>query len=241
MAWFKDWFNSPYYHILYAHRSEEEAAAFIEKLCKHLQIPVGANVLDVACGKGRHSKTLARLGYNVTGIDLAQNSINEARQHTCNNLHFDIWDMRQTYKSGHFDVVVNLFSSFGYFDTYEEDIAAIQAMYNNLKPGGWLVIDYINTQCAITNLKPREIIQRGETQFHISKKVENGFIKKQISFLADGENHEFEEKLKVINLITFEGMLKQTGFTLKEVLGDYSLQPFDARRSPRLILVAQKT
>jgi hypothetical protein len=109
-----------------------------------------------------------------------------------------------------------------------------------LNPGGLLVLDYINTQFAVLNLKSKEIIPRNDIQFHIQKKVENGFIKKRINFLAEGEEHEFEEQLKVINLTRFEQMIGSAGFELVEMFGDYALAPFSPKSSPRLILIAIK-
>lgn len=239
-SWFEEWFDSPYYHLLYANRSESEAESFIGKIVRHLQMPAGSTVLDVACGKGRHSKTLAKLGFEVCGIDLSVNSIAEAKQSENEHLHFAVWDMRKVYKRNCFDYVVNLFSSFGYFDTPEEDEAAIRAMHDALKPGGTLVLDYLNTEYAVRNMKAREIVQRGDTQFHISKRVEKGFIKKRIEFLDHGENNEYEEQLKVINGTRFKTMLQNAGFTLIEILGDYQLSAFRAAYSPRLIMIAQR-
>lgn len=238
--WFEEWFDSPYYHVLYANRSEAEAEDFIKRISEHLHIAAGAKVLDVACGKGRHSKTLVKLGFDVTGIDLSVNSIAEARKFNCDNMRFAVWDMRKTYQPNAFDYVFNLFSSFGYFDDERDDYACINAFYENLKPGGMLVLDYINTECAVKNMKPREIIQRGEIQFHIQKKLEKGFIKKKIEFLVEGEDYSFEEQLKVINQFKFTQMLQQSGFELKHTFGDYQLNTFDSSSSPRLIFVAQK-
>src|SRR3954449_2448025 len=76
--WFKEWFNSPYYHQLYFNRDMSEAAAFIDKLITHLKPAPGSTMLDVACGKGRHSLQLANKGFDVTGIDLSEDSIQEA-------------------------------------------------------------------------------------------------------------------------------------------------------------------
>ncbi len=68
-SWYKDWFNSDYYHLLYQHRDEDEATRFITKLIEYLKPAAGSTMLDVACGKGRHSKALAEMGYDVTGMD----------------------------------------------------------------------------------------------------------------------------------------------------------------------------
>ncbi|MDB5281603.1 MAG: hypothetical protein JWO06_678 [Bacteroidota bacterium] len=238
--WFEEWFNSPYYHLLYSNRSEDEAEMFITALVDKLNITRGAKVLDVACGKGRHSRTLAKLGFNVTGIDLSKNSIDYAKQFENKQLHFDVWDMRKVYKQNEFDYVLNLFSSFGYFNNEDEDKAAICAFADNLKPGGTLLIDYINTECAVKNMDSRSIVPRGDIQFHIQKKVENGYIKKKIDFLAEGVNYSFEEQLEIINLYRFKEMLQSAALELKAVYGDYELNEFDPAKSQRLILVAQK-
>src|ERR1700712_4842000 len=92
--WFKDWFNSPYYHHLYFNRDEAEAAAFIDKLISYLNPAENARILDVACGKGRHSIHLAQKGFDVTGIDLSEDSIDEALKSETANLHFYRHDMR---------------------------------------------------------------------------------------------------------------------------------------------------
>ena len=238
--WFEDWFDSPYYHVLYANRSEEEARKFIIALVDKLRITAGSKVLDVACGKGRHSRTLAGLGFDVTGIDLSKNSIDYASQFETEHLHFEVWDMRNTYKHLQFDYVVNLFSSFGYFNDEHDDAAAIAAFAENLKPGGTLVIDYINTECAVKGMKSREIVPRGDIQFHVQKKVENGFIKKKIEFLVNGEDYSFTEQLKVINLFRFKTMLQAANLELVQTYGDYDLSRFEPATSLRLILVARK-
>jgi len=238
--WFKYWFNSEYYHILYNNRDEHEAEGFISKLTAFLSLKQGAKVLDVACGKGRHSKTLVKLGYVVDGIDLSENSIAEAQKYACDDLHFAVWDMREVYKPGYFYCVVNLFSSFGYLPTEEDNAKALQAMAANLQPGGVLVLDYLNAESAIKKMKAREIIERGETQFHIRKRVEDGFIKKQIEFIdRDGTLQEYEEQLRVIKPGQFRDMFAAAGLTIENVFGDYTLNEFESGSSPRQIIVAR--
>lgn len=238
--WYEEWFDSPYYHILYANRSADEAKNFIARIVDKFKIPPGTTVLDIACGKGRHSKTLAGYGLDVTGIDLSHNSIAYAKQFENEHLRFDVWDMRQVYKANSYQYVFNLFSSFGYFEDDAQDYLAIKAFAANLKPGGTLLLDYMNTECVVKLLKTRDIVQRGDIQFHIQKQVKNGFIEKQIAFLADGVDHSYTEELKIINLYKFEKMFAEAGLTLKQTFGDYDLNPFDPGNSMRLILVAEK-
>ena len=73
--WFKDWFNSPYYHLLYKNRDDNEARSFMDVLLQKLNMKEGSCILDLACGKGRHSKYLNEKGFDVTGVDLAKESI----------------------------------------------------------------------------------------------------------------------------------------------------------------------
>ncbi|MBL0310654.1 MAG: methyltransferase domain-containing protein [Bacteroidetes bacterium] len=238
--WYEEWFDSPYYHILYEHRNDEEAERFIHLLTEKLHVVHGSNILDAACGKGRHSKTLARLGFHVTGIDLSESNIAAAKKIEEKNLHFEEWDIREVYRENSFDYVFNLFSSFGYFEDTADDQQVVTSFAKSLKPGGTLVLDYINSQYAVKHIKAREIIPRGEIQFHIKKRIEKGFIKKKIEFLVAGTDHQFEESLKLINLRLFEEMFQHAGFAITHLFGDYELNEFNSSSSPRLILVAKK-
>lgn len=136
-AWFKNWFDSPYYHQLYFNRDESEAAAFINKLIEYLKPASRSRMLDVACGKGRHSLQLANKGFDVTGIDLSAYSIQEALKHECENLHFYQHDMRLPFWINYFDYAFNFFTSFGYFQTQRENDNAIRTIAQSLKQQGF--------------------------------------------------------------------------------------------------------
>src|SRR5215813_1481837 len=137
--WFVDWFDSPFYHKLYFERDEKEAESFIKKLAAHLQLVPGSRVVDVACGRGRHSKVLAEMNFVVTGIDLSPTSIEFAKQFEKDNLQFFIHDMRLPFWGNYFDHAFNFFTSFGYFRTRREHDAAIRTIARSLRPGGIVV------------------------------------------------------------------------------------------------------
>lgn len=238
--WFETWFDTPYYHLLYSNRNDEEARTFVSNLIRHLHIPQGSRVLDVACGKGRHSRYLAKLGYDTTGLDLSPHSIAEAKTDMLPNLHFEVWDMRKVYRENYYSLVVNLFSSFGYFDNEADDQSAISAMAADLIPGGTLVLDYMNPECTSKLLKARDIVDRGAVQFHLQKKLENGFIVKDINFIAEGEEHHYQERLKMIKPEQFRKLFEGAGLTITEVFGNYDLAPFKPGESNRQVIVAQK-
>jgi 2-polyprenyl-3-methyl-5-hydroxy-6-metoxy-1,4-benzoquinol methylase len=237
--WFETWFDTPYYHQLYRHRDEGEAQVFIAALMSSLGLAAGASVLDVACGKGRHSRYLASMGYDTVGIDLAACSIAAAREQPLPHLHYDVWDMRQVYRMDSFDCVVNLFSSLGYFDDARDDVAAIGAMAAALKPHGVLVIDHLNPEWVAKVIKPREIIDRGDIQFHIRKQIADGVIVKDIEFIAAGENHHYQERLKLYKPEDFEQMCTDAGLEIVARYGSYKLDAFISSSSERQIMICK--
>lgn len=239
--WFIDWFDSPYYHLLYKNHDDTEAEKFVLALVQKLNLNLNSKILDVACGKGRHSKMFHQLGYDVTGIDLSNNSINFAKQFEDEKLHFAQWDMRQTFRENYFDVAVNLFSSFGYLPTEEDNLTALKAITSNLRNNGTLVLDYMNSEWVVKHLNAREIIQLGAIQFHIQRKVSAGFVIKEIQFLDEtNSNNEFQEKLRIIPLQKFEELCNLSGLEIKNIWGNYDLEPFNSRTSPRIILHCEK-
>ena len=123
--WFEDWFDSKYYHILYKHRDYQEAQSFIDKLVDYLQLNEEQKILDLACGKGRHSIYLNKKGLDVMGVDLSPESIKHASQFENPKLKFEVCDMRDVVKPDYFDIVLNLFTSFGYFEDEADQFKTI--------------------------------------------------------------------------------------------------------------------
>lgn len=239
--WFEEWFNSPYYHMLYANRSTTEADAFILNVHKLLQLPPASRVLDLACGKGRHSKALAALGYNVTGVDLSENSIAAAKEMENENLRFMVHDMRRPVAVNYYDAVLNLFTSFGYFTTRRDNVRTIDAVATALRPNGIFLIDYFNA------VKVGKMVQAssegqsdsGAVHFHWRKSIENGFVVKEIT-VTDGDRRlEFCEHVQLFTLKEFAEMLQEK-FEIAGMFGDYNLTTFDEQNSDRLILSCRK-
>jgi len=231
--WFTTWFNSPLYHQLYKHRDDIEAHAFIDALIKGLGFVPGARVLDLACGRGRYAKYLSTKGLDVTGIDLSPNSIEHARQFEHNGLTFQVHDMREPLEGNKFDYILNLFTSFGYFRSGEEDKAVLIAARSAMKQNGLLVIDYMNCEKAIRDLASEETVIVDDVRFDITRWVANGTIHKKICV----EKQEFIEEVKALYLNDFLNYAQATKFTLDEVYGNYQLQPFQNAESDRMIMV----
>lgn len=238
--WFETWFDTKYYHTLYSHRNYEEAEQFIHHLCNYLKLPTGSSVLDFACGKGRHAFFLNRLGYDVLGVDLSFNSIRSAKQMQKEGLRFAVSDIREVIPGEKFDAIFNLFTSFGYFDSLEENLKVLKAIYKMLESEGIFVIDFMNAHKVIKTLKPQETVVRSGISFEITKKYESGHIIKSIDFTDNAKEYHFEERVQTIFLEDFKSLISSSGLQLTEVFGDYQLNPFDPETSDRLILIGRK-
>ena len=238
--WFQNWFSSPYYHILYHQRNDEEAEFFIDNLCTFLKPQPEAKLLDIACGRGRHSVYLNKKGYDVTGIDLSNANIKFAQQFENESLQFLVHDMRNAFYINYFDIAYNLFTSFGYFETEKDHLKALNAFNKSLKKSGILVLDYFNSEKIVRHLTHEEVKHVDGIDFHISKKVENGKIIKSISFEHKNKEFSFKEEVKSFSKKNFESMFSQSGFKILNHFGDYSLNPFDEVKSDRLIFICQK-
>jgi len=237
--WFQTWFNTPFYHILYNNRDNEEAEAFISKLINFLKPEPMAKVLDLACGTGRHSIMLSKLGLKVLGVDLSTASINEAKQLETSTLHFEEHDMRSIVKLQGFDLIFNLFTSFGYFELPEDNQRVLDACYSQLLPGGKLVLDYFNSEKILPSLPQFAQEKRGDLCFEIEKFKLDGQIVKSIKFTDGDESYHFEERVFAYSLAQLQAMILAAGFHIQEVFGNYALEKFDTA-SERVILIAVK-
>lgn len=235
--WFETWFNTSYYHTLYKDRNDDEAQFFMKNLINHLAIKDSATVLDLACGKGRHSIFLNEQNLKVTGLDLSEQSITHAKQFENNSLHFDVHDMRNVYDKQTFNYIFNLFTSFGYFEDDNENQKAISSMEKMLAENGTLVIDFLNATKTINNLVKKETKIVEGIAFHISRRLEKGFIIKQIQFTDKGKDYTFEERVKALKLEDFQKFFDKTNLELLEVFGNFSLEKFNAENSERLIMI----
>jgi cyclopropane fatty-acyl-phospholipid synthase-like methyltransferase len=236
--WFASWFDTRYYHILYKHRDYTEAQEFMQNLVTFLKLQKGDLVLDLACGKGRHSIYLNKLGFNVIGADLSKNSIQMAKKFENSTLHFEEHDMRNAFTTK-FNAIFNLFTSFGFFEDDKEDIAILKNIKNGLKSNGIAVIDFMNSKKVIANLIPNETQTIDGITFNITRYVAKGFIVKEINFDAEGKHHTYFEKVKSLDLFKINSYVNSVGFRIKHTFGNYQLDSFNEETSDRLILVLE--
>ena len=238
--WFAEWFDSKYYHILYKNRNHQEAVIFLSKLIEFLKPKLSDKIIDLACGKGRHSIYLNKLGYNVTGVDLSANSINEANSFANENLKFEIADLRDLPYNKTFDIGLNLFTSFGYFDSDEVNIKVFSQFNKILKPNGIILVDFLNASKIYAQTNCVESKEIEGIHFQIHKKIEDKRIIKTIEFSDSGKKNFYSESVQLLELSDFEKLVEQSCFKLLHVFGNYNLEPFNKESSDRMIIVAQK-
>ena len=234
--WYTSWFNSPYYHILYKDRDYTEAGRFMDKLTADLQLEKGSKILDLACGKGRHSIYLSELGYDVTGADLSPKNIEAAKKYERPGLRFVIHDMCLPFLEK-FDAIFNLFTSFGYFESPNDNLRAIRAMKQSLAPEGLAVIDFMNVNYVANNLVAEEVKTIDGIEFKIRRTIRDNYVVKTIVFSDQGKEFKFEERVAAMTLDTFKAYFEIAEVKLLKTFGDYELSDFNPQTSERLILV----
>jgi SAM-dependent methyltransferase len=241
--WYKDWFNSSYYHKLYFDRDDAEAQGFISQLIDHLQPATGSSMLDVACGRGRHARFLSSKGFDVTGIDISFDSIAYAKQFETDTLHFYQHDMRLPSWINYFDYAFNFFTSFGYFNTRREHDDAVRTIAQSVKPGGILLFDYLNVHYVEERLVHNEVKKIDSTEYEIHRWHDDAFFYKRIIVNDDSlrEPIDYTERVAKLSLGDFTDMLSFQKMQVTEVFGNYELNGYDVKKTPRLIVVAKKS
>tara|TARA_B100001123_G_scaffold58687_1_gene63222 strand:- start:3544 stop:4275 length:732 start_codon:yes stop_codon:yes gene_type:complete len=236
--WYLDWFNSPFYHQLYKERDYSEATYFMNNLISKLQIDKNSSILDLACGRGRYSLYLSNIGHKVTGIDISKKNISEAKKNESDKLNYLLHDMRQPLNEK-FDLILNLFTSFGYYQNNKDNISVIKSIKYNLNSEGKAVIDFLNINYVLNNLIKYEEKVFDKTKFIIKRYLENDLLVKDITIDSNNKTYKFQEKVKAYGIVDFLTMFKECDLELKEKFGDYNLNTFNKNSSPRLIMVVE--
>lgn len=242
--WYKKWFNTKYYHLLYHYRNEQEAEYFISNIIKHLQLPKNSVIWDNACGKGRHSYFLSKLGYKVIGTDISENNIRVANENYKNsNLSFFIHDMRREFYANYFDVVLNLFTSIGYFNYEYEEKKSIKVMAHALKNNGYIIIDFFNPYPLMQNTN-KNTLEKKEVKgilFEIEKIIdESKRVIKKIKVIDKQKEYYFEEIVRLLPKEFFIQTLEENKIKVQKIWGEYDLSEYQPNVSKRMIFLGKK-
>ena len=240
MVWFKNWFDSKYYHILYKNRNHTEAILLIDNLLKKINPPKNSTFLDLACGTGRHAIYLNQKGFNVEGVDLSKKSLEKARKNENKNLKFYFKDIRDFTQNNKYNFVLNLFTSFGYFENEKDNRKVFKNVQKSLKKDGLFIIDFFNVQKVISAIKNHETKKIDDITFKIHKTYDKDFVYKKICITDKKNKHTFTEKVRLINKNQFIDYTKDLNMKLLKTFGDYHLNDYHETNSERLLLVFQK-
>lgn len=240
--WFKEWFSSKYYLELYKHRDQREAMDLINLIERNVNLVNGGKVLDVCCGSGRHSIEFAKRGFDVTGFDLSKYLIGQANELKRNlkernlKLKFHIKDMRNFNFNNSFDSVINVFSSFGYFEDDLENFKVFENVYTSLKKKGYFVFDFLNESYLRKNLVKKNVVKVDGQDVLQERKITDGFVTKKIKI----GNKFYSERIRLYTCAEIIEELKKIGFGIINVFGDYYGNKFLKNKSNRFIIIAQK-
>jgi len=241
--WYKDWFDSDYYLKVYEHRDQEDAQKLGELILQFVNLNSSASILDAACGAGRHSKFFASLGYKVVGFDLSKSLLKIAAKELKEkkyNINFIKADLRHIFFKIKFDLVINLFTSFGYFKSDEENFAFCKNIYQSILKDGYYVLDYFNKDFLEMNLTSQSIKTFKDFNLSEERKIKNGRVEKKITIQLDGIENHYYESVKLYSLEFIRDNFEKIGYKLFKAFGDYQGNEFSRKESPRLILFFQK-
>ncbi|SDX52628.1 Methyltransferase domain-containing protein [Marininema mesophilum] len=241
MSWYEESFGEDYL-LVYRHRDNSHAEQEVHEVAKWLDLGEGTSVLDLCCGTGRHSRSLARLGCQVTGIDLSEVLLSHAQSSKEElGIRYVRGDMRELpFTDQSFDAVVNLFTSFGYFVEDEENAKVLKEIQRVIKPGGRFLIDFLNREAVKKNLIPQSERMDGDIRILEERWIDGDFVCKTIILTKEhGEKKVYQERVKMYSLEQMEAMIDASGLQIDRVSGDFKGSPYSKDHSQRMIFTGR--
>ncbi len=203
----------------------------------------GMAVLDLCCGPGRHSLALARRGMAVTGVDRTRAYLQRARRKAVRaglQVEFVEQDMREPLGEARFDVAINMFTSFGYFEAPSDDLRVAAHLLRALKPGGVLLMDIVGKEIVARRWQPRDWTELADGSLLLqARRVSQGWgwVDNTWTFIRDGVREDYTVGHRLYAATELAGLLKSVGFSKVQVFGSLDGDPYD-ELAKRLVLVA---
>ena len=241
--WFEDWFSTEEYLYVYRHRNNDDAVDLFNLILKNIEIEPGAKVLDLACGAGRHSILFAKNGYDVTSVDLSENLLNVARksaEELMLNINIIKSDLRLLNLADRFQLIINLFTSFGYFEQDFENEKIIKIVEQQLNENAYFVLDFFNVVHLKKNLIPISYDKVEEAIIRQERTFDQDRIVKKITVIKKNSERIYFESVRAYSKSELSRMILKNGLKIIKIFGDYSGNAFDEDNSSRIIIIAQK-
>lgn len=230
--------------ILFNRERVANARPEVENLVRLLQIQPNDRILDLCCGPGRHSLELARRGFAVVGVDRTASFIEQARLEAANDqleVEFVVGDMREYCQPASFDVVVNLFGSFGYFEDPDDDQQVIKNMYASLRPGGRLLIETMGKEIAARGFQERDWSEDGDTLVLSERRPYQNWRRIQTRWIVirGGQRVEHTVSVRSYSAVELSSLVAESGFVDVQVYGDLQGRDYDLE-AKRLVVMATR-
>lgn len=235
--WFQEWFGDEYL-ALYPHRDEAEAERAVRLIAAGVRGKKIVRALDLACGAGRHARPLAENWWTV-GLDLSAPLLRVARAADKDGNYVRA-DMRTLpFGDSVFGLAVNLFTSFGYFETDAQHRRVLAEVARVVERGGTFVLDFLNSAGIRTSLIPYDETTIGDKVVEQRREITNAgrYVQKTISVRGTGKT--FVERVRLFSAEELESMLEECGFSVVQKFGDYDGNALQSA-SPRAILFAER-
>ncbi len=247
VPWYRSWFGEEYLH-LYPHRDQEEAdraVALVLRAIPQGHPPSGEGnaprVLDLGCGAGRHLRAFREVGIDAVGMDLSAPLLRQARS-AAPGCHRVRGDMRHLpFADGSFDLVTSFFTSFGYFDSDDEDRKVLAEVRRVLRPEGRVMLDFLNARRVRESLEPRDERRIGGKRVEQVRRLVDGGrrVEKRIRIRGEGVEEDFVERVRLYDAADLAALFDAVGLVVESRFGDYAGAP-PSPSAPREILLARQ-
>jgi SAM-dependent methyltransferase len=239
--WYENWFGNEYLTV-YAHRDEDEARQVVKLVLTYINLKKNSRIIDLCCGQGRHVHLFAHEGFEVFGFDLSRRLLEVAKYKNSHhdNTFFIQADMRKLPVQPSFELLLNLFTSFGYFQSDDENLAVFKQFNQALKKDGYFVFDYFNSHYLTQNLEKYHTEQIGDLKVEQERYIENSRVEKIIRLNRQGKQSTFYESVKIYGPDQILKMLEESGLDVSYIFGNYNGQAF-SKESERLIVIGRKS
>lgn len=257
-VWWKTMFDEKYLDTYLSTLTPERTSSEVDFIVKAGNLKPDEKILDLACGHGRHDIELAKRGFShITGVDYSETFINKAVHDASEHgvkVDFQRGDMRNLGFENEFDVVLTLFTTFGYFDD-KGNRNVLKEIHKSLKPGGSFLIDVISGEAVQRRFKEKGVKDEKTNLLVIPRTQEmNGRSVEEIEWfdsekqlihnhrewLEDGKKREYDYYLTVYTIPQYREMFSEAGFEIEDIWGDFEGNPHNFEGNYRTIIFARK-